>query len=444
MANKIFHILIIFLLIFILSSNMIYADNNFQSIYKSLSLKIMKSNVNNKTQFQNDLFNLINDNKDLLEKEEIMQIVKNSETNKIKTILENLIKQRKKELGMSIEEIKNYNNKKQTVFKGFFKNPNYDDPKVFLGHSSQSTITDITYSFVENINEKKDFSTLAEIFHKLNKFNEFKDNLNEMEIYANFTTEDYIKEQKLSGCTTYSLVFANMARAKGIPTVIVEGLKTDFINTVQNGNYNNHISGHFFTEVYIDNQWYLVDNTKGRLYLDYNVNNKILPNDNYLLGKGIDRWEFGMKMKEYFDENSGFFELVNSINLKGNKNPSYEYIDLRNMNLINSDYKDKIAGINLKNKVIYYFDAGKGDAKFRNTLQTNIKETDHGFIYHYLENYKQYKNEADILILSSNIPYLKLPYEIQEKITKNNYSNLSQTYTKIDLDNIDILIIKTN
>src|SRR6056297_2957006 len=120
MANKIFHILIIFLLIFILSSNMIYADNNFQSIYKSLSLKIMKSNVNNKTQFQNDLFNLINDNKDLLEKEEIMQIVKNSETNKIKTILENLIKQRKKELGMSIEEIKNYNNKKQTVFKGFF------------------------------------------------------------------------------------------------------------------------------------------------------------------------------------------------------------------------------------------------------------------------------------------------------------------------------------
>lgn len=444
MPKKKLYVLITLLLIFILASNTVYANNNFQSIYKSLTLKIMKSNVDNKSQLQDDLFNLINDNKELLEKKDLMEIVENNKTSKIKSILQNLIEQRKKERKMTIEEIKNYNSKKQNAFKGFFTNPDYSDPKVFLGHGKQSKITDTTYYFVENINDKKDFSTLAEIFHKLTKFNDFKENHNKMEIYADYTTEDYIREQKLSGCTTYSLVFANMARAKGIPTVIVEGLKIDFINKFQNGNYDNHISGHFFTEVFVNNKWYLVDNTRGRLYLDYSIKNKVLPNENFLFGKGIDRWDFGMKMKDYFNEESGFFDMLKTIKLDKYSIPEYEYIDLRNMKTIDTNYKTEIRGVKLENKIIYYFDSGKDDDKFRNTLQSDIKETDHGFIYHYLENYEQYKKEADILILSSNIPYFKLPFEIQEKIIQENYSNLSQTYTKIDAENVEILIIKAN
>lgn len=444
MKTKTIYVLIFIMLISLGTSNIIHANDNLQEVYKSLTLKIMKSNVENKTGLQNDLFDLIYEHKELLEKEELTKIIEKTDANKIMSKLKSLIEKRKTENEMSFEEIKYYNNQKQSVFTGFFSNPDYSNPKNFLGHGEQSKITEVTYSFVEDINNKKDFSTLSEIFKKLSLFDSFDESVNKLELYSRYKTEDYIKERKLYGCTSYGLVIANMARAKGIPAIVVEGLKLDFIKDFQNGDFQNTISGHMFIEVLIDNKWYLIDSTRGRLYLDYNTKNNVLPNENFLLGKGIDRWEFGMKMKEYFNEESGFFDMVSTIKFDNYSIPKYEYIDLKTMRTINPKYQTKIQGVELEDKVIYYFDAGKNDGNFREILQNNIKKTNHGFIYNYLKNYKQYKNEADILILSSNIPYHNFPDEIKDKMSKEKYYNLTAEFNLIKVQNADVFIVKSS
>ena len=444
MKTKTIYLLIFIMLISLGTSKIIYANENLQEVYKTLSLKIIKSNVENKTKLQNDILDLIYENKDILNKDNLLKIIENTKTAKIQATLQKYIDKQIKENEITIEEIKAYNNKKQSIFKGFFRNPDYSDPKVFLGHGEQSQITDTTYYLVASLNDKKDFTTLSDIYKRLSSFDKYDESVKKMELYDTYTTEDYIKDRKLYGCTTYSLVFANMARAKGIPTVIVEGLKVDFIKKVQAGKYDNHISGHFFTEVYIDNQWYLIDNTRGRLYLNYNTKNKILPNDNFLLGKGIDRWEFGMRMKEYSNKKSRFWDLVNSINLDKYENRTYKYIDLNNMVLIDQDFKKEIMGVTLENKIIYYFATGRDDKKFQEIIQNNIENISHGFSYNYLKNYDKYKNEADILFLSSNIPHHNLPKEIKDKMSKEKYHNLTTEFNLIEVQNADIFIVKSS
>jgi len=440
--NKIIILFLVLLTIFTISSS-IFAAEDFSNIYKSLTLKIMKSNVQNKTKLQNEIFDLIYENKNLLTKDDLAEIIAQKEVANYKNSLQELIRETKKKHEMTESEIRKYNSIKQQVFRDFFINPDYSDPKIFLGHGEQSKITEITYSFVEDINDKKDFSTLAQIFQKLSNFGQFDENIHKLELYSRYKTEDYIKDKKLYGCTSYGLVIANMARAKGIPAVFVEGLKMDFIREYQNGDFNNTIRGHVFIEVYIDNKWYLIDSTRGRLYTNYNIRSKILPNNNYLLGKGIDRWDFGMKMKEYFKKGSGFFNMVDNIKLDSYSIPNYEYLDLRTMTSFDSNFREEIAGVKLAGKIIYYFDAGQKDNKFREILQDNVKRTDHGFIYNYLRNYAQYKEEADILILSGSINYFSLPDEIRARLSKEEYENLPKTFNLFKVDKADIIIIKT-
>ncbi len=105
-----------------------------------------------------------------------------------------------------------------------------------------------------------------------------------------------------------------------------------------------------------------------------------------------------------------------------------------------NDYKEEIKGVDVKGKTIYYFDGGKEDSYFRNIVESDFKNIK-GFNYQRLDNYNQYKKEADIIILSSRIPYNKVPQEVREKIGEKKYHSLFETYTLIEVENTHIFIV---
>ena len=109
----------------------------------------------------------------------------------------------------------------------------------------------------KGINDKKDFSTLAEIYLRVSSIkvgsgDKFK------------RTAEQIIEQGLTGCTDYGLVFAALARYKGIPAVFLQAANIDWIKDLKANNENaNFIRGHILIEVFIGDKWYLVDSTSG-------------------------------------------------------------------------------------------------------------------------------------------------------------------------------------
>lgn len=70
--------------------------------------------------------------------------------------------------------------------------------------------------------------------------------------------------------THYATAFITLARAKGIPALLVKA------TAVKNGAVTNS-PGHDFVEVYVDNSWYLIDPNFGYIYENYDVNNWCLP-----------------------------------------------------------------------------------------------------------------------------------------------------------------------
>ena len=81
----------------------------------------------------------------------------------------------------------------------------------------------------------------------------------------------------------------------------------------------------------------------------------------------------------------------------------------------------------------------KSQTKIRN--KTNIKKS---AIYHYLiENYEEYKKDADLFLISANVPLEELPDELKEYIDKQKYENIANGYIHFTLeDGTEVLIYK--
>lgn len=104
--------------------------------------------------------------------------------------------------------------------------------------------------------------------------------------------------------------------------------------------------------------------------------------------------------------------------------------------------KKVIHGIDLTGKKIFWYDAG--NPKFINLMDSEIKAS-RGFIYHYLKDeYNNHKQQADIMFLSSKIPYLKLPLEVRNELNQQEYKNLPNIYNVLQFDNIDIFLVNVD
>jgi hypothetical protein len=186
------------------------------------------------------------------------------------------------------------------VFKGLFQNPAYGDKSKSLGEDEQSKRTQQVVALASLINNKNDVSTLAEIFavlraqHKGNDLNESGFNTH--------TASQSLSEGIFAGCSDDANSFATLARAVGIPSIVVDGAKKEW---VESGASANRIQGHFFVEVCLNRRWHLVDSTQGVLYENkadgkgYDPHNWCLPNGYLAFSKALSVIDVGATIETH-------------------------------------------------------------------------------------------------------------------------------------------------
>lgn len=92
------------------------------------------------------------------------------------------------------------------------------------------------------------------------------------------------------GCASHALVFANLARACGIPAVYVKSTRHEWIREYVATGKTGNFSGHVFLEVYVDGKWKLLDAQGMRIWDDYDVKDPELPGGLLAYEKGWDHY----------------------------------------------------------------------------------------------------------------------------------------------------------
>lgn len=92
-----------------------------------------------------------------------------------------------------------------------------------------------------------------------------EDDSNKTELFRKRTAGEIIKSGFHTGCSDRALVFITLARAKGIPTILIDTIMLDYFNQDNPDN----LIGHVFAKVYISNTWYIVDPTAGSISINH-------------------------------------------------------------------------------------------------------------------------------------------------------------------------------
>lgn len=159
------------------------------------------------------------------------------------------------------------------VFAGLFTNPDYRDTNALLAEDEQTRRTDLVVELAALVNENRDRSTIREIYNLIQARVQ-GDRPRGFSIFES-TAHGILSTGIATGCTDFALAFAALARAKGIAAVIVDSAQVEWI---ERGARLNQVSGHFFVEVQLGGEWYLVDSTSGEMYISYDRENWVLPN----------------------------------------------------------------------------------------------------------------------------------------------------------------------
>lgn len=182
------------------------------------------------------------------------------------------------------------------IFEGYFENVDYSHPDLFLQTGKQTQATIKIRRLANQV--KSDINDLEVIKDIYRVVQEAAPGGANGEKFSK--TVDEILKAGYTGCTDYGLVYAAVARELGIPTVFLQAARIDWIEDYLARNRDmNMIRGHILVELYIDGEWYLVDSTSGKLYLDYDRNNFALPDGYYVFAKSIEVLDSGIKNEKH-------------------------------------------------------------------------------------------------------------------------------------------------
>ncbi|MFO8063716.1 MAG: transglutaminase domain-containing protein [Spirochaetia bacterium] len=162
------------------------------------------------------------------------------------------------------------------VFDELFSNPDYSDHEALQQEDGLTERTDQVTEVADLINDEKDLSTIKEIqnlLYSIRTPEQSPENTFEVSAAQILTTP------VTGGCTTFATAFATLARAKGIPAVVVDSARLKWIK--EGSRIDTMVYGHFWVEVYIEDEWHLVDSTAGVLYENYDRSNWFLPEGRY-------------------------------------------------------------------------------------------------------------------------------------------------------------------
>jgi len=171
-----------------------------------------------------------------------------------------------------------------------FTNPDYAHPEKYLRQDAQTQRTPLILKIARTISNGKNSQALAEICAAIHNRTHY-----ERPPYAPLfvsSADDILSRGYVTGCTNFAIAFATLARAKGIPAIVIDSAQVDW---AKKGASLESVSGHFFAEVFVNDKWLLVDPTVGVLYPGYNPKNPCLPKRYYAFAKGLSVIDMGIR-----------------------------------------------------------------------------------------------------------------------------------------------------
>lgn len=152
------------------------------------------------------------------------------------------------------------------------------------------------------------------------------------------SVNDIFSDKTLTGCHDYGIVFSAVLRHFGIASVMVDASAINWAFKYHDGKTKS-FSGHVFVEVYYDEKCVLVDPNFGRMIINYNPENPIIPTtfwflDSkgfYVLYKGLDPLDYGVGSIEVLNEKLKDFS--NKINEMDIIIPKYKMININYLNI---------------------------------------------------------------------------------------------------------------
>lgn len=206
------------------------------------------------------------------------------------------------------------------IFKNFFENADYSmDKSEFLKFGAQ-TDSKRSREIAKLFNDKKDISTLEEIYTWI-RINLGDYIGNDMDKYSR-SVEEIIESSFLNGSGDYAIVFASLARLKGMPAIVVNSIKVDWVNNLKEKSIRKTEVGNYtFLEVLIGKDWVLIDPVEGIAYLDYDKNSASLPRKCYAFSKSIEIWDTGIKYESHNNVVTRY--LFKNYDISNYKEPEY-------------------------------------------------------------------------------------------------------------------------
>jgi len=125
------------------------------------------------------------------------------------------------------------------------------------------------------------------------------------------------------GCASHALVFANLARACGIPVVYIKSSRHTWIREYVATGKTGSFSGHVFLEVHVDGKWRLLDAQGMRIWDRYDPGDLELPGGLLASEKGWDHYEMvhSTRRDDYIREAKARWKGFDVSTLRKNENP---------------------------------------------------------------------------------------------------------------------------
>lgn len=177
-----------------------------------------------------------------------------------------------------------------------------EDPKIWLKEGKQSKTTKSIRALAK-LFSGDDFEKIKAILKWMDKnIKSCRENKKILKIFAKRTISKILKDKFSTGCHDDALIFVVFSRILGIPAKYVAGIdKLDPKN-----------KGHCVAEIYIGKDWVLVDPSEKTIDLDLKRSN--FYKENFLIGKGLDSWDIGIKsFRSWKDKSNKIIKIISKV-----------------------------------------------------------------------------------------------------------------------------------
>ena len=127
--------------------------------------------------------------------------------------------------------------------------------------------------------------------------------------------DDVVCESCYGGCADQAIVCGVLLKSAGIPAVWVKTMDLDWIWDFKKKRKFKSWSGHVFLEVYLDDQWVLLDPGAAKTYENYSPKSRILPGNRLAYHKGNDPQAMVMSLQweQWKDQTASYFDGLDAV-----------------------------------------------------------------------------------------------------------------------------------